>query len=208
VSATRAAQAVDPDEARRRAEHILSGRRYNHDPAPRPLRGPLEWIGQRLRSVVDWVSSGLSRVPGWLWIAVGLAIVGIIVWRIVVALARRGGTLRVPTGRAGRGSAADESEDPDVLERAADEAERDGDLDRAVRFRFRAGLLRLGDRGAISYRPSVTTSEVRCALGSTTFDELAQTFENVAYGGTAAQPPDVETARREWPRVLDEAAPR
>ena len=41
-----------------------------------------------------------------------------------------------------------------------------------------------------------------------TFDELARTFEAVAYGGEAAQPPDVATARREWPHVLDEARRR
>ena len=75
---------------------------------------------------------------------------------------------RAAPTRAGdaRRIAGDESEDPDELERAADDAERDGDLDRALRLRFRAGLLRLGDRGAIRYRPSVTTSEVRRALGS------------------------------------------
>jgi len=48
----------------------------------------------------------------------------------------------------------------------------------------------------------VTTTEVRRVLGSDTFDELAQTFEAVAYGGRDAGPPDVETARREWPHVV------
>jgi hypothetical protein len=76
-----------------------------------------------------------------------------------------------------------------------------------VRLRFRAGLLRLGDRGAIRYRPSVTTGEVRRVLGSETFDELARTFEAVAYGGRPASNPDVDTARREWPRVVS-TAPR
>ena len=100
---------------------------------------------------------------------------------------------------------ATDTEDADALERAADAAERDGDLDRAVRLRFRAGLLRLGDRGAIRYRPSVTTGEVRRTLGSQRFDDLAGTFEAVAYGGRAAEGPDVDASRREWPRVLEEA---
>ena len=104
--------------------------------------------------------------------------------------------------------AVDDSEDPDELERAADDAERAGELDRALRLRFRAGLLRLGDRGAIRYRPSVTTSEVRRVLGSETFDELARTFEAVAYGGRDAAPPDLDTARREWPRVVAGATKR
>jgi hypothetical protein len=68
--------------------------------------------------------------------------------------------------------------------------------------------LRLGDRGAIEYRPSVTTGEVRRALGNETFDDLAGTFEEVAYAGRPAVPPDVESARRHWPRVLEETRPR
>jgi hypothetical protein len=99
----------------------------------------------------------------------------------------------------------DAIEDPDVLEREADAAERAGDLERALRLRFRAGLLRLGQRGAIQYRSSVTTGEVRRTLRSEQFDDLARTFERVTYGGQEALPPDVETARRDWPRVLETA---
>ena len=104
--------------------------------------------------------------------------------------------------------APDDAEDPDDLERAADAAERDGDLARALRLRFRAGLLRLGDRGAIRYRPSVTTGEVRRTLGSRRFDDLAGTFEAVTYGGRPAERPDVDASRREWPSVLEEAGRR
>jgi hypothetical protein len=68
--------------------------------------------------------------------------------------------------------------------------------------------LRLGARGAIRYRPSVTTNEVRRVLGSETFDELARTFEAVAYGGRDALEPDLQTARREWPRVVAGAPQR
>ena len=102
------------------------------------------------------------------------------------------GVARTRRRRSAGGDRADDGEDPDALERAADEAERDGDLDRAVRLRFRAGLLRLGDRGAIRYRPSVTTGEVRRTLDSRRFDDLAGTFEAVTYGGRAADRPDVD----------------
>ena len=90
----------------------------------------------------------------------------------------------------------------------ADDAERNDDLERAVRLRFKAGLLRLGTHGAITYRPSVTTGEVRASLDSATFEELAGTFERVAYGGREAGQPDVDAARREWPQVLHEASVR
>ncbi len=103
-----------------------------------------------------------------------------------------------PDARSAAAVPAAKVEDPDELERAADAAERAGRLDDAVRLRFRAGLLRLGSRGAIRYRPSVTTGEVRRVLGSDTFDELARTFEAVAYGG---QSRDQSRRRRRAPRM-------
>ncbi len=203
----KAQQAIDPDAARRAAQHILSDRRYHRDPAPRPLRGPLEWLGARLQSVGNVIGDVLRPVPGIVWVALALGIVAAVIARIVVVARRR----RVgPPGAAFGGVAFgdDEGEDPVELERLANAAERAGDLTRAVRLRFRAGLLRLGERGAITYRPSLTTTEVRHALGSETFDDLARTFERVAYGGQDANAPDLEAARRGWPRVLDEAKRR
>ncbi len=197
--------AVDPDAARRAAEQILRDRRFRNDPAPRPLRGPLQWLGDRLRAVVDWIDAVLSAVPGWVWIALALAIVAAVAARIVVVSQRRRGATG-PSSSRRRGATGGEPEDPAALEAEADAAERAGDLARALRLRFRAGLLRLGDRGAIEYRPSMTTREVRTALGSETFDELARTFEAVAYGGHTAHTDDVQRARREWPRVLDQAS--
>jgi hypothetical protein len=126
-------------------------------------------------------------------------IVALVVVLVSRAVAARGG--RTDARRAAEVPAV-ETESPDELERAAETAEREGRLDEAVRLRFRAGLLRLGDRGAIRYRPSVTTNEVRRVLGSETFEDLARTFEAIAYGGQSATTPDVDTARRAWPRVV------
>jgi len=196
-------QPIDPDAARRAASHILSGRRFQHDPAPRPLRKPLEWLGKRLQSVGDFLGRVLGHVPTLVWLALGALIIGAIVARaLVVAQERR--VSGASSRRRHRGF-TDPVEDPDALEREADEAARAGDFERALRLRFRAGLLRLGERGAIEYRPSVTTNEVRRELESQTFDDLADTFEAVAYGGEAAQQPDADTARREWPHVVEEA---
>ena len=200
------AQAFDPDAARREAQRILSDRRYHANPAPRPLRGPLQWLTDRLHGVFDWFARVFDAVPAGFWIALGVALAAVLI-AIVFATVRR----RVRVGAdpsTGVGAVAGEPEDADALDRAADDAERDGDLERAVRLRFRAGLLRLGTHGAITYRPSVTTGEVRASLGSETFDELAGTFERVAYGGREAGQPDVDAARREWPHVLQEASVR
>jgi hypothetical protein len=195
------AATVDPADAQATARHILSGRQFRPAPTPRPFRNQLNWLGDRLHPIVSWIGRVFTDIFGRNWV--------IIVAFIVIAIAA---AYFVSRARARRGSpdgrrrsliaGSDESEDPDALEQAADAAERAGDLDRALRLRFRAGLLRLGDHGAIRYRPSVTTNEVRRALGSETFDELARTFDAVAYGGREAEPPDVETARREWPRVV------
>lgn len=199
--------AVDPEEARRNAEEILNDRRFQSDPAPRPFRGALQWIGDRLQPVWDWFADVFGRVPGPVWILLGM--LGLVALATYIALKIRS-SARVGGNEHGGSfdGVGERPEDPDALDREADDAERNGNLDRAVRLRFRAGLIRLGKRGAITYRPSVTTGEVRRVLGSETFDELAGTFDAVTYGGAEAQQPDVAAARHDWPRVLDEARRR
>jgi hypothetical protein len=199
--------AVDPDQARRDAQEILRDRRFRDDPAPRPLRGPLEWLGDRLRGIGSAIADAFRAVPGPTWAAVAtvvvLAVVALVWW-----LVRANRTTLRTDGTRVHGGAAIPQEDPAALEREADDAERDGDLDRALRLRFRAGLLRLDQRGVIRYRPSLTTGEVRRALGSDTFDTLAARFEEVVYGEEPAAPGDVASAREEWPRVLEDAVRR
>ncbi len=197
---------VDPGNARAVARHILSGRQFRAAPTPRPFRDQLNWIGDRLHPITSWIATTFRSVFGtWLIVPALLVLAAALAYVVSRARARRASP---DARRRARLIVEDDSEDPDELERAADRAERAGQLDRALRLRFRAGLLRLGDRGAIRYRPSLTTSEVRRVLGSDTFDELARTFEAVAYGGRDAVGPDLDTARREWPRVVAGAARR
>jgi hypothetical protein len=200
VSAPRFSEAVDPDRARASARDILGGRQFRVSHTPRPLRKPLNWLGDRLSSIGHWFGRVFSHVPTALLFILALAVVGLAIAYIVSKVrANRGAA--VARARSGDLGGA-RLEDPDELERAADAAEQAGQLDIAVRLRFRAGLLRLGNRGAIRYRPSVTTNEVRHVLGSESFDELARTFDAIAYGGRDAESPDVDAARREWPRVV------
>jgi hypothetical protein len=191
---------VDPADARQTARRILSGRQYRSAPTPRPLRKQLNWLGKLLEKPFKWIGDVLSHVPAILLLVIAFVIAGVAIAFIVSKVRERAGS--PDERRRARRIAAAEAEDPDALERAAEAAEQEGRLDDALRLRFRAGLLRLGDRGAIRYRPSVTTNEVRRVLGSETFDELARTFEAVAYGGRDAGAPDLDTARREWPRVV------
>src|SRR5207245_5848854 len=108
-------------------------------------------------------------------------------------------------GGGGRRHAALEHVDPGRLERNADAAERQGDLDLALRLRFRAGLLRLDRKGAIRFRPSITSGQVARQLRLRDFDDLAIRFDAVAYGGRHASATDVGSARAKWPRVVEQA---
>ena len=190
--------AVDPDLAREDVRAILDDRRFRDDPAPRPFRGPLEWLGDRLATVGGWISDVFDFVPWFVWLTIGIGAVAAAVWWIL----RRVQHTRAARASTSRRAQGPDREDPAALERAADDAERRGDYERAVRLRFRAGLLRLGDRGAVEYRPSLTTSEARALVGSETFDQLAGTFEEIAYGGVPAEPPDAAEARANWPKVV------
>jgi hypothetical protein len=171
----RAAAPVDPEAARRAAQRILSDRRFRSAPTPRPLRGPLHWLGDRLDALFGPVGRLISSVTGRVWLVALGVVVAAIVW--IVIRHRRRRLTTAPAGRAARVAATDtDAEDPDALERAADAAERDGDLAGAV----------------------------RTTLRSQRFDDLAGTFEAVAYGGREPDRPDVDASRREWPRVLEE----
>jgi hypothetical protein len=199
---------VDPARARDDALDILDDRRFRDDPAPRPLRGPLEWIGDRLRDLRDLVADALDAVPGPTWTAIAAVAVlaaALLVWWLVRRHGRAGGD---GAGTRVGGARRPPRETAAALEHAAEDAERAGDFERALRLRFCAGLLRLGERGVIRYRPSLTTGEVRRLLGSETFDDLAARFEEVAYGGERAGVGDVDAARSGWARVVEDASHR
>ena len=161
--------------------------------SPRPFRGFFEWLGDLLPDF-DW-APGVRRPAG---------------------LARPRGPRR--RDRDGAGPARPDAADRHVggraggdrraattrarLERLADEAEAAGAFEQALRLRFRAGLLRLDDGGAIDYRPSISTREVSRKLRSEDFDALATTFDDVVYGGRAAEDADVRRRARAGAQVV------
>jgi hypothetical protein len=186
------------------ARQILAERKYHGSHLPRPLHGVLEWLGRRLQFLGRFFDSVGRHVPGGnnaLWAILAALVVAVAV-SVAMRLARRR-TLR----ERGLGSWSDDrrQEDPQALERLADEAERHGDLEIALRLRFRAGLLRLGRAQVLELRPSLTTIEVRRALRSRRFDGLARSFDEVVYGRRSPRTQDVVDARTEWPLVLEEA---
>lgn len=202
---------VDPVRAREVAREILEGRAYRGGDTPRPLAGPLRWVGERLRpvgdffsSVVDWTAGRLGGPLGVILLAVAVvAIVAFAVWRAV----RR--SRAVDEAAAGGGAPGGPGElGAETLERQAAEADRRGDHSLAIRLRFRAGLVRLDAARAITLRPSLTSGQVARQIRRADLDELAVTFDAVAYGGRVGRPDQSEQARLTWPRIVAEAGAR
>jgi hypothetical protein len=98
--------------------------------------------------------------------------------------------------------ATEERADAASLLREAELAEASGDTRNAIRLRFLAGLLRLGEEEAIAYRPSMTTGEVRRKLRLADFDAVATSFEEVFYGNREPAGSDLELSRQGWESVL------
>jgi hypothetical protein len=197
-----APEAIDPDQAREQAREILDGRRYKPAEVPRPFEGVLTWLGDRLRPIGDFFSRVAESLPGK--IVLGALLVGAVTL-LAWLLARHRAATSAGAG-AGRRRGDAERADPARLEREADAAERRGELDLALRLRFRAGLLRLDRTGAIHFRPSITSGQVARRLRLREYDDLAITFDAVAYGGRRASAEDVRSARTTWPRVVELAA--
>jgi hypothetical protein len=195
---------ADAARGRAAARTILSARRFQPAPVPRPFREPLRRAGAALNAAWDWVA---ERAPGGeatVWAALGAMIVA-----LAAAFAARVARRRergAPT--RGERDALREVETAPELERRADAAEAAGERARALRLRFRAGLLRLDSTGAIALRPSLTAGEISRGLRSPTFDALARDLDEVLYGGRPADLGKIETARAGWPRVVAEARER
>jgi hypothetical protein len=190
--------AVAADGAREEARRILAEPRFHERKAPQPFRGVLHWLGEQLSPLGRPFAWFLGLLPDWLlFVAAGGAVV--LVALVATRVVRARGAAAVMGRRFDRATRA---EDPDALERAAAEAERKGELERALRLRFRAGLLRLGRADAIPLRESLTSGEAARLLRNATFDLLAAEFDEVVYGGREAGVEHLERARAGWPDVL------
>jgi hypothetical protein len=198
--------------AREQARDVLAQRRFQPTGLPSPLRGPRERIGAALRSLggpfEDAFRSVAGLLPGGrpvLWALLAAALVG-----AAAAVAARAGARRVRAGGTASASAGGAGDRPSAarLRDEADRAEARGDLDAALRLRFRAGLVELDTRALIELRPGLTNDELLRAVPSPTLAGLVDGFEAVAYGGRPAQDGDLRSAREGWPRVVAEAGRR
>jgi hypothetical protein len=192
------------------ARDILAQRRFHQHALPRPLKRPLDWLAERLRPVDRALSDAFRAVAGLLpggdatlWVGLGAIVLALAAWVSSGLARRRAGAIEADRARA----AAVGGRDPRALEREAEHAERAGDFERAVRLRFRAGLLRLDAADILAFDPALTSGELARRLRSPAFDALALRFDEIAYGRRASSAVDARTAREAWRAVLAEAAP-
>src|SRR5918912_2673852 len=186
---------MDAATARREAAHILSERRFHRHEVPRPFRGLLHALSQVVEPVVRALGD-LFGQPLIGWPLTALIVIAALF--LVAQRVRRRAWERLPGG----GERAPRPVDPGRLEREADEAERRGDLEQAIRLRFRAGLLRLDRARAIELEASTTSGEGSRRLRSRDFDDVAGSFDAVVYGRRTPRGEDVELSRAGWRRVL------
>jgi hypothetical protein len=187
---------------------VVGQSRFHAKRVPRPLRGVLQWIGDRVAPPFQAIWRWLTDVFGSTGAAVvvTLLVVGLAV-PLAIFLAR--GRSRV-AARAADGAVGlvDPRADPVDLERRADAAEADGHLSTALRFRYEAGLLRLARADRLELRPDTTTGDARVAVAHEAFDRLTLTFEDVVYGGRPATADDLAAARAGWAELLAVGANR
>jgi hypothetical protein len=203
---------VPASTARAEAGRILEQERFQQPDVPRPFKGVLEAMGDFFEPVLRFIDrlfgffGDLSdEVPGGaavLWGLFALIVLTLSFWlsQRMVGQRARAGAVNLKAARAGK------QNDPKKLEAEANDAERRGDHELAIRLRFRAGLLRLGLAKVIPFRPSLTTGELRRLLTSPEFDRLGADFDEIVYGGRHAGPDDVAAARNGWERVLQKVA--
>jgi Ni/Co efflux regulator RcnB len=188
------------------AAAILDQGRFKGSNVPRPLHGVLAWLGDRLRELARpfrWLE---DHLPGGATATAALlgGLVVVIAAAAALAIARRRAGVSLEHAARRR---REHAGDPDRLEREADEAELRGDLEAALRLRFRAGLARLALADAIP-RDERTSGELRPVLDHAAFDRLASGLDVVAYGRRAASAEDVQAARADWQQVLERAGAR
>ena len=174
---------------------MLAEDRFQTD-SPRPLKGFFEWLADLLPSF-DWLDDLIPGPPGVTWLGLA-AVIGVLAW----VLGRRVLTRRIDTSEAAQAAdgrramtRARSSGSPPRPRRPASSRRRCG-CDSAP------GCCASTPHGAIDYRPSISTREVSRKLRSEDFDALALTFDDVVYGGRAAEDADVEEARSRWREVV------
>lgn len=155
-----------------------------------------------LLTVLQHIESVVSSIPlpPWLIALFALVIIGL----AVVLLIRRA-RMVVPE-QAAHGPGTSRAKAPD-WDKMAEEALARGDLDGAVRARYRALLAALAARGVVPAAQSLTAGECRRAVSKGLPDlfpavaQATQVFESAIYGHAPIERTSVETLREATQKV-------
>jgi hypothetical protein len=205
------------ENARNQAREILSRPPFHTrgQSSFHPLAGALHRIGHWLDDLFGpigrWIEDHLLQPTahgfklafgGWWPYAAGA--IAVAAGALAAYLLTKRRARRSAVSSAGGAWHGPQEEDADELEREAAEAERQSELERAIRLRFRAGLVRLEHQGVIEHRDVLTTQQLKRTVNSVTFAGLATDLERIVYGGSTATTESVAAARDGWRRVPDE----
>ncbi len=198
---------IDRVEARRRANDILSQRRFRRARQPATRSSNPSWLERHIGRPIGRMLQPIARI---IFSGPGLVVIGLVVLALALVAGRRQLARRASqaVGIGGRRSATPIAIDAQALEAEAEAAEASGQLGLAVQLRFRAGLVRLDTAGAITLGPETTSGQVGRMLRNERYDRLALRFDAVAYGDDPATRDDTVEARSLWPNVLEAAGAR
>lgn len=182
---------VDPDEARRTAEEILSRPEYR-EPQPSLLDRALE-------AITDFLGSSFAALTGsGAGSVIGLVITGLVLalalWLLLRALRSSWtGTGRIDGPALTQGTSA--PDDPAVWDDEAERLAASGDHRGALRCRYQALVAALVRSGAVQDATARTPSEIRRELSGRrseldpVLDAVTARFEAAWYGGHPVDAP-------------------
>jgi|GEM_PF-6531771 len=96
--------------------------------------------------------------------------------------------------------------DAQLLENLSDKAEQEGHLDLALRYRFRAGLLRLNEMEIISFHPSITNAQWQLIIDNESFNMITKDFNDVTYGERTCDVQHLSRARSSWSTLTSKSS--
>ena len=176
------------DEVRRAAKEILARREFQEPPKTLYER-VVEALSDALNELIETLfEGGRSAVVAWIALAVVIAVIGFLLWRVVGTMGSNArGTDEPVVTHQHRRPAVD-------WEREADEHAAAGRWREAVRCRYRAVVARLAASHVVDEIPGRTAGEYRAEVAAArpdvaaAFGEATVVFERAWYGFRATGP--------------------
>jgi hypothetical protein len=169
----------EPELIRRKADEVLARPEYLPDAVADESRGLLalvldafEWVVNAIRGFVTWLQDLPAGVQWIVKVGLSLALVALVA-HIMYTLVK---AARAPRRAGVTLEEAVRIKDPHALEGLADEAVARGDYIAAIRFLFRASILRLENIEQRLNRPGATNRELLRRYRATPVYESLQLF--------------------------------